>query len=108
MRALTQSLALCAPRPAIACALGMYFLEENALEDARVWYETALLLREDEKSGAFVRREYSGYVPLMQLCLILDRLGEKEKARAYNERAGQLKPNDPAVAYNRRYFDGNL
>ena len=108
VRALTQSLALCAPRPAIACALGMYFLEENALEDARVWYETALLLREDEKSGAFVRKEYSGYVPLMQLCLILDRLGEKEKARAYNERAGQLKPNDPAVAYNRRYFDGNL
>lgn len=104
MRALTDSFALCAPRPKVACLLGERFLEKNCLQAARFWYESALTLREDEKTGAFVQKEYSGYIPLMQLCVIFDRLGEKEKARAYNERAGALRPDDPAVAHNRRYF----
>ena len=51
-----------------------------------------------------MQKEYSDYIPLMQLCVIFDRLGEKEKARAYNELAGALRPDDPAVAHNRRYF----
>lgn len=108
MRALTQSFALCRPRAAAACALGACFLQKQALEAAKFWYEAALTLQEDEKSGAFVRPEYSGYIPLMQLCVIYDRMGEKEKARACNERAGLLKPGDPSVEYNRRYFEGKL
>lgn len=108
MRALTQSFSLCRPRAAVACALGQCFLQKQALEAARFWYEAALTLQEDEKSGAFVRPEYSGYIPLMQLCVIYDKMGEKEKARACNERAGLLKPGDPSVACNRRYFEGKL
>lgn len=106
MRALTESFALCTPRPAVACALGQCFLQKDCLEAARFWYEAALRLHEDERTGAFVQPEYSGYVPLMQLCVICDRLGETEKARAYNERAGELRPEDPAVLHNRRYFAG--
>lgn len=108
MHALCESLALCTPRAPVACALGKCFLEKDCLQAARFWYEAALTLKDDERSGAFVQREYSGYIPLMQLCVIYDRLGEKEKARAFNERAAQLRPEDPAVEHNRRYFQSIL
>ena len=74
------------------------------LSAARFWYETALGLKEDARKGAFVQKEYSGYIPLMQLCVIYDRLGLRDKAEAVNEQAALLKPGDPSVEHNRRYF----
>ena len=42
----------------------------------------------------------------MQLCVCFDRLGETETAYDYHKRAQALKPEDPAVLYNERYFEG--
>ncbi len=41
----------------------------------------------------------------MQLCVCYDRLGNREKAEEYNERAGACKPYSQAYQYNRRYFE---
>ena len=41
----------------------------------------------------------------MQLCVCYDRMGDRERARQYNERAGQLKPNDAAYRYNQALFE---
>lgn len=108
MQALCESFALCTPRATNACALGRCFLEKGCLHAARFWYEAALGLEEDARSGAFVQKDFSGYVPLLQLCVIYDRLGEKEKARSMNERAALLRPDDPAIAHNRAYFEAAL
>lgn len=62
------------------------------LSAARFWYEAALGLKEDARKGAFVQKDYSGYIPLMQLCVIYDRLGLRDKAEAVNEQAALLKP----------------
>lgn len=45
------------------------------------------------------------YVPLLQLCVCHDRLGERQKAEEYNERAGACKPYSKAYLYNKQYFD---
>ena len=103
--ALCRSLALDRPRPPVACALGKRFLEAGNLRAARFWYETALNAQEDETSGAFIQRDHTGYIPLMQLCVIHDRLGQRELACAYNERAALLRPDDAAVRQNRQYFE---
>lgn len=105
MRALCRSLALDRPRAMIACALGRRFLEAGNLHAARFWYEAALSAKENEKSGAFIQRDHSGRIPLLQLCVIHDRLGEREVACAYNEQAALLCPDDEAVRQNRRYFE---
>lgn len=103
-RALSESLALDAPRAQAACELGKLFLAAGNLSAARFWYEAALGLKEDARKGAFVQKDYSGYIPLMQLCVIYDRLGLRNKAEAVNEQAALLKPGDPSVEHNRRYF----
>ena len=105
MRALCGGLALDRPRAALACALGRRFLAGGNLRAARFWYEAALACEDDERSGAFVQRDQSGYIPLLQLCVIADRMGEYKAAYGYNERAGLIKPGDAVVARNRRYFE---
>lgn len=105
MHALCRSLVLDRPRPMIACALGSRFLKAGDLDTARFWYEAALWSKENERSGAFIQKDYSGRIPLLQLCVIHDRLGQREVAYAYNEQAALLRPDDKAVQQNRRYFE---
>ncbi len=105
LEALLASLRYGVPRAPACCRLGGYFLAKGQLDAAIFWYESALRLEDDAKTGAFIQPEASGYFPLMQLCLCYDRLGRYEIARSYNERAGALKPDDPAYQYNKAYFE---
>ena len=47
-----------------------------------------------------------GYLPCIQLCVCYYRMGDVERSREYNRRAGQYKPQDPAFLYNQRFFQG--
>lgn len=105
IEALLKSFALDAPRAEIVCELGRLLLEKDDLAAARFWYETALDIVPDARSGAFVRTECYNYIPLLQLCLIYDRMGDKEKARSMHERAMALWPEDQSVKYNQAYFE---
>lgn len=92
------------PKSRACCILGGYFFEANDIYSAIYWYNTALNCKEDVKSGAFINCEFCGYIPLMQLCVIYDRLGDYQKASAYNEEAGKIKPDSREVILNRQYF----
>lgn len=96
------------PRAENLCALGACFLEEGNLRAAAAWYRAALLCRMPQDRQAFVQPDAYGYVPLMQLCMILSRLGEEEEACRMNEQALLLRPGDPAALYNRAYFARRL
>ena len=85
--------------------MGRRFLIAGNLHAARFWYEAALSSKDNERSGAFIQRDHSGRIPLLQLCVIHDRLGEREVACAYNEQAALLCPDNEAVQQNRRYFE---
>ena len=105
LAALLRSLTYDAPRAETCCDLGRHFLDHGRVDTAVFWYELALTRQSDPKSGAFVSPDCSGYIPCIQLCVCYDRLGDREKAAAYNERAESYKPGDAACRYNRAYFE---
>lgn len=107
MQSLLQSLAWDVPRAETCCALGGLFVERQAYETAAFWYETALRIQPDARNGGFCVTDCYGYLPCIQLCVCCDRLGQRERARAWNERAAAYHPDAAAVAYNRAYFAGN-
>lgn len=105
LTALLRSLSFDRPRAELCCEIGKHFLERGNFQNAIYWYEAALNTPKNEYSGGFVRPDCYDYVPLLQLCVCYDRLGDQQKAKEYNERAGICKPYSEAYLYNKRYFD---
>lgn len=105
LQALLQSFRYAPPRPEICCDLGDLCFEEGDLRQAVFWYKLALNGGADAKTGAFVQPSCSGFYPCIRLCVCYDRLGEYERAAAYNERAGQYRPQDASYLHNKLYFE---
>ena len=105
LAALLRSFSYDAPRAEACCDLGGYFLARGQVGTAVFWYELALTRHADPKTVAFVSPDCSGYIPCIQLCVCYDRLGDRQKAAAYNDRAEAFKPGDPSCAHNRAYFE---
>lgn len=93
------------PRAEICCEIGLLFLSWQQYRTAVFWFELALKLPRNDKSGAFISEDCHGYLPCIQLCVCYDRLGEHEKAREYNRLAGTYRPSSPAYLENLKYFD---
>ena len=102
---LLRSLGFDLPRAELCCEIGKYFLEHGNFHNAIFWYETALNTPKKEHSDGFILPDCYDYVPFLQLCVCYDRMGERQKAKEYNERAGSCKPYSQAYLYNKRYFD---
>ena len=102
---LLRSMSFDLPRAELCCEIGKYFLERGNIRNAIHWYETALNVPENENAGGFIQPDCYDYIPLLQLCVCYDRLGDRQKAREYNERAGACKPYSQAYLYNKQYFD---
>ena len=107
LKSLLRSFAYDVPRAELCCELGRYFFERAQYRIAAFWYETAAQCTPDTANGGFCQLDCYGYLPYMQLCVCYDRMGEREKAAAFNEKAGTLKPEDPAYRFNRAYFEAN-
>ena len=103
--ALLHSFEYDTPRAEVCCDLGELFLTEEKYEQAIFWYELALTKKRNDASGSFVSPDCYGYLPYIQLCVCYDRLGDRQKAMEYNERAGACKPYSQAYLYNKQYFD---
>ena len=106
MEALTRSFLHAPPRAEACCALGGYMLDAGRLREAIFWYEQALAAVPEKNSGAFIQEDCYGFIPLIQLCVCWDRLGDREKAYEYHKRARALKPHDLSVKANEAYFKG--
>lgn len=102
---LLRSMSFDLPRAELCCEIGKHFLDHGNLCSAIYWYKTALSIPKNEYSGGFVLPDCYNYIPLLQLCVCYDRLGDQQKAREYNEKAGTYKPYSQAYLYNKRYFD---
>ncbi|MFG6366932.1 MAG: glycosyltransferase [Lachnospiraceae bacterium] len=102
---LLRSMSFDVPRAELCCEIGKYFLEHGNIQNAIYWYETALNLPKNEYTGGFILPDCYDYIPLLQLCVCYDRLGQRQKAEEYNERAGACKPYSKAYLYNKQYFD---
>ena len=103
-QALFRSLEYGEPRAEICCDIGALLMEEERYRDAIYWYELALSRKRQDDSGAFILPECYGYLPCIQLCVCYDRLGEFQKARDFNEKAGRFKPESQAYQFNKAYY----
>lgn len=102
---LLRSMSFDLPRAELCCEIGKYFLEHGNCHNAIYWYEVALNTPKNECSDGFILPDCYDYVPLLQLCVCYDKLGDRQKAKEYNERAGAYKPYSHAYLYNKRYFE---
>lgn len=107
LQTLLRSLSFDTPRAELCCDIGSHFLNRGDYQNAIYWYETALTRKRNDRIGGFVLPDCYDYIPLLQLCVCHDRLGEREKAKAYNEKAGFCKPYSKSYLYNKQYFDSN-
>ncbi len=103
---LTRSFIYSPPRGEACCALGERMMQAGRLDEAVYWYEKALASSPDEISGAFVQKDCYSFLPLIQLCVCWDRLGDRKKALYYHKMARALKPKHPSVKANEAYFSG--
>lgn len=102
---LLRSMSFDLPRAELCCDIGKYFLEHGNYHNAIYWYETALHTPKNEYAGGFILPDCYDYIPLLQLCVCYDKMGDRQKAKEYNERAGICKPYSKAYLYNKNYFD---
>ena len=106
--ALLKSFIFAPPRSEACCILGERFMAQNDVNSAIYWYQFAISCQNGQSDGAFVNLDYGGFIPLMQLCVLYDRLGDYEKANAFNEAAGKIKPYNAGYLSNKKYFKNKL
>lgn len=102
---LFRSMSFDLPRAELCCDIGKYFLEHGNYRNAIYWYKTALHIQKNEYSGGFVLPDCYDYIPFLQLCVCYDKMGNHQKAKEYNEKAGACKPYSKAYLYNKNYFN---
>lgn len=91
------------PRAEILCRIGEIYAAKKDYAKAIFWYELALTLPKPGGWG-FFSKDHWDYIPHVQLCMLYDRIGYREKALTHHEVAKELRPNSRAVLYNEEYF----
>lgn len=93
------------PRAEVCCDMGRLFMEKRDFEKAAYWYGQALAVPDRYGEGGFEQKEFHGFIPLIQLCVCCDRMGDINGAWQYHLRSAVLKPEDESVRKNQRYFE---
>lgn len=96
------------PRADICCHIGNYFMEKNNFMQAIFWYKNALNCEKNDGKSGFIEPDYYDYIPYIQLCVCLDRIGKVKEAFEYNKKAGEIKKYSNAVKFNNLYFKNKL
>lgn len=103
-RVLVRSFAYDLPRGEACHALGDNYFAQGDYNRAIYWYKCAASTKPNPKSGAFIDYDCYSFLPLLQLCVCYDRLGNHKTAYAYHKRVRKLRPDHPSVCANERYF----
>jgi hypothetical protein len=101
LKYILKSFAYDIPRAEFCCRLGDYFLNTKQYEPAVFWYKMAAKLEKPIDSRLT-------YILHIQLCVCYDRLGKYEQAYEHNEIAGNARPGDSQVLYNKKYLERML
>ncbi|MBM7563932.1 glycosyltransferase [Paenibacillus sacheonensis] len=96
------------PRPEFCCRIGYWHLQRDAYETAAYWYEAALNAPKLDQAWSLQNKSCATWLPHLQLCVCYDKMGDRERAYAHNERAREYRPNDASVLHNKTYLEGVL
>jgi len=105
LRMLFRSFEMDQPRAETCCEIGRYFFDKENYELSIYWYERASEVEKRPDGGGFLLPDCYGYLPSIQICACYIRLGNMEKAKEYNEKAGKYKPKSRVYQLNKQYFD---
>lgn len=105
LRILFRSFEMDRPRAEICCDIGKYFIDHENYELSIYWYERALGAKKRPEGGGFMLPDCYGYLPCIQICTGYARLGNMEKAKEYNDKAGKYKPRSSVYRLNKQYFN---
>ena len=100
--ALFQSFLYDEPRSEICCEIGSLLFAGERWREAAFWYRAAL--DAPFPAAGFTEGDTHDYIPYLQLCVCADRMGNLQEAKAYNDKAGRIKPHDAAYLANQAYF----
>lgn len=90
------------PVPELFYTLGYSLMEQNKLDEAIEAYLKAIRCKRDETFYDYnVNLECSDFLPYIRLCECYLRKGDKKSAEYYNNKAAEIKPDDPFVKKNR-------
>ena len=81
-----------------------FFWKESFPDRLAIGMGRRLLCRQIRKNVDFFMAECHGFVPYMQLCVCYDKMGCPEQAFFFHKKAKGLKPEDPGVLYDQKYF----
>ncbi|SFK72147.1 Tetratricopeptide repeat-containing protein [Paenibacillus sp. 1_12] len=101
MTAAMKSLEYAVPRPDSVYRIGRYFMLKNAIEQAIFWLSLAAKLEAPENWG-MQHKDYSTWLPHLQLCVCYYRQGDMEKSYFHNEIALSYRPDDQSMLNNRK------
>ncbi len=103
-QSLINSFIYSAPRAEVCCDLGMILLSERKYAEAEFWFLSALNKKPDANTLGFVEKDYYGFIPAIELAVLYDRIGDREKAVQYHKLSGKFKPRHPSYLANAKYF----
>lgn len=105
LKILLRSFKYDTPRAEICCNIGTYYFELGDYNKAIFWYKLASNLDKPVNNWGFISHDFLDYIPNIQLSVCYDRLGNREEAIKFNDKAAESKPNSSAVLSNRLYFE---
>lgn len=108
LNSLFKSFIYDSPRAETCCEIGYIKMAEQKYREAIFWYELAAGMKYSIQNGGFSSIDCYGYIPYMQLCVCYDKLGDYQKASEYNDKAGEIKPNDKNYLSNKKYFQQRI
>lgn len=98
---LSASVAVLPPDAETCCLFGDVCIAERRFDSAAAWYEYAL---SSSYQYGFVNGYYKQFYPYVELSVCYWNLGDFNKAKRYHVKARELRPDDPTVLNNERWF----
>jgi len=91
------------PTPQICCSIGEIFVLEKNNTAAIFWYKAAL--NADVNIGGFQEKDYSDFIPHLQLSVLYYNTCNLNLAKYHHNEAKKLKPRHPSLIYNDKFFN---
>jgi len=102
--ALLRSFEYDTPRAEICNEIGYMYKRSGDYAKALKWFQL-IANQPPPETGGFVQPDEWGYIPNIESCVCACYMGDYKKARYFNERAAEYKPEAKQVVHNRQYLD---
>lgn len=104
LKSLIRSFEYDNPRADLCCELGFYYKDIFEYEKAIFWFKLCTNIKKPENNLGLIYHDYYDFIPSIELCVCYDKLNNEDIAIEYNLKAGEYKPNNSQVLYNKNYY----